>query len=340
MVVALFSTLAAAYTSIFMADGQQADSGMVADGLANAFAIGMMAGLVVALSRVVRWERASRWWFLPLHLAMAVLTSWASLVIVAVTLGVSGLLQTGAFELVWFTGPGRRWHLFTSVFIYAAVAGSAYTVQAATEARDAQQLRLGAELAALRAQLDPHVLLNTLHSLIELVRGNDAHAEDAIDRFGRLVRYLTAHRAAHEELVPLADEWQCLEDYLHLEALRLGPRLQLELSIDPAVRSARIPALTLQPLVENAIRHGIGPRPGRGLLRVAARAVGGTVAVQVHDDGLGVTSNSPGGSGRGLALVAARLRAHFGAQTPITWGGTPAGGWGVDLSVPLAADGA
>lgn len=333
----LFATLVAAYVSIFVADGHRFGAGIVADGLANAAAIAIMTLGVVALTRAIRWHHARCWWFLPLHLGFAVLTALGSLAIVAVALGVSAWLQTSAFTLIWFTGPARHWHLFTSVFIYAAVAGSAYAVQVAQDARDAQRLRQDAELAALRAQLDPHVLLNTLHALIELVRGHDDRAEEAVDRFGRLVRYLTAHRSAQDELVSLAEEWQCLEDYLHLESLRLGPRLTLALALDPLVRQTRLPALTLQPLAENAIRHGIGPRPGRGQLRIIALPVGDTVEVRVHDDGLGALASGTNGSGRGLVLVAARLRAHFGARAPITWGSAATGGWDVVFTVPRVA---
>jgi hypothetical protein len=347
----LVGILATAYVAVFIADGRHLSWGLVGDGVANAIAFAIVALAVVAFTRLVPWVAAGRWWFLPAHLVGAVVASLLSLMVTGLALGTAAWLRTQAWQVVWLQGPARNWQLFTAVFAYAAVVGGAYALQMAAQAREAQHLRRDAELAMLRARLNPHVMFNTLHSLLELVRGNDRDADDAVECYGRVVRYLHEHRAHDRELVTLRDEWSHMADYLQLEQLRLGSRLHLELHLDPAVGDARLPAVSLQPLVENAILHGIAPRPGAGTLTVRAWRDGHNVALDICDDGRGAepsraahagTHTPPSRNGtagddtlHGLALVRTRLHWHFHERANMSAGPTPgAPGWRVSLRWP------
>lgn len=324
------------FLATFLADGRSLTASIVADALANAAAIAVAALPVLGLCRRVSWRAAGRWWFVPVHVAAAAAFAQLWWAVLAFMLAVSGWLRGGAWSVAWLEGPARNWQLFTAVFVYAAVGGAIYAAQAVRDWREATVLRHEAEITALRAQLDPHLLFNTLHSLLELVRSGDARADDAIERFSRLARYVSAGRTTGDEDVPLDDEWRSVEDYLALESLRLGERLTWTLDRDPALAGIRLPALTLQPLVENAIVHGIAPRAGAGRVSVTARRDGDALAIRIDDDGLGVAATTHG-SGRGLALLRRRLELRCG--TALSWHAGPgrAGhGWSVALRVPLS----
>ena len=190
------------------------------------------------------------------------------------------------------------------------------------------------EMRSLRAQLDPHLLFNTLHSLLELVRSGDARADGAIDRFARVARYVSEGRAANRDIVSLRAEWEMTQDYLALESLRLGPRLTCRFDFGSDLEQVRIPALTLQPLVENAIRHGIASRPGVGTLVLSAWSADGRTHVVTEDDGLGAAATTRG-SGTGLDLVRRRLAAEFGSTLVFDAGPrADASGWRVHASFP------
>ncbi|MBL0937899.1 MAG: histidine kinase [Gemmatimonadaceae bacterium] len=334
-VLVVAALLCAAYISVFLAGGLPMSLYVGVDALANTAALALMALGVRWVTDQVPWSYAPKWWFLPLHVLAGLVAAQMSLAFTAIALGVASLTRNGGLTVTWLVGPARHWQLFTFVFAYAAVAGSCYALQVMAEARDARVLRQDAELARLRERLDPHVLLNTLHSLLEMVRGNDPGAEEAIERYGRVVRYVTAPREGVDDLVPLRDEWAHLEDYLHLEQLRLGDRLRVVLDVAPTALAVRVPALSLQPLVENAIVHGIAPRPGAGSVTVQATREARAVSIMIEDDGVGTQAPATPGSGRALQLIRSRLRLHFGAQADMQWGAGPGGcGWRVTLRVP------
>ncbi len=327
--------LCTAYISVFLAGGQPMSLYVGIDAMANTAALALMALAVRWFTDRVPWSRAARWWFLPAHMLAALAAAHLSLLVTALALGLAAITRNGHFAPTWLEGPARQWQLFTLAFAYTAVAGSCYALQVMADARDAHLLRQEAELARLRERLDPHVLLNTLHSLLELVRGQDPGAEEAIDRFGRVVRYVTAPRDATSDLVPLRDEWTHLEDYLSLEQLRLGERLRVVLELEDAAAGIRVPALSLQPLVENAIVHGIAPRPGEGTVQVRATREDRTVTISVTDDGVGTMFPSTPGTGTALRLVQSRLRVHFGGEADMQWGTMLGGyGWQVTMRVP------
>lgn len=149
------------------------------------------------------------------------------------------------------------------LFVIIAAAANLHRVQMDLGAERervaaAEASRARAELEALRARIDPHFLFNTLHSLLALVRQDPGRAEEAIEQFADILRYTFSASDGSEERT-LRQEWQLVENDLALERLRLGARLQIEETLDGDVAAVALPVLTLQPLVENAIRHAIAP---------------------------------------------------------------------------------
>lgn len=204
-----------------------------------------------------------------------------------------------------------------------------------SRAAEAEVLRAEAELSALRARLNPHFLFNTLHTLLALVRRDPAAAERGLEQFGQMMQYALRAGGEQGDCVSVADEMRFTRAYLALEALRLGDRLRVSESVDGATLQVRIPALTLQPLVENAIRHGIGPRPSGGTVSIRAVGRGHSVMLEVTDDGVGMAAGAGRPGGQGLELVRRRLDAVFGGAAGMELAAGEAGGVCVRLLVPV-----
>jgi signal transduction histidine kinase len=210
-----------------------------------------------------------------------------------------------------------RFHFFGPLLvaygggIYGMAASFCYALRAHQRAR-AQELaatRLQAaaaqaRLEALRARLNPHFLYNSLHALAALVRVEPAAAEPAFERLGSLLRYVLDETG---EEVSLDEEWAFVRNYLELERLRLGDRLRVESQLDPDARPWLIPPLTVQPLVENAVRHAVAPRTDGGTVGIRAQVADGGLRITVWDDGPGATLDALR-NGRGLGLRAVRER--------------------------------
>jgi signal transduction histidine kinase len=181
------------------------------------------------------------------------------------------------------------------------------------EAAEMQALLRQAQLQVLRSQLNPHFLFNTLHSIAELVREDPQHAEQLLLRLSDLLRIALDSSSAQE--VPLAEELEFVKGYVEIEQIRLGDRLQVSWEIAPDTLRARVPSLLLQPLIENAIQHGIAPSSRLGSLVIRARRKGELIELQVHDNGPGLTEHSNGRpSGVGLANTRDRLQRLYGER--------------------------
>ena len=158
-----------------------------------------------------------------------------------------------------------------------------------------------AQLAELQARIRPHFLFNTLNTAIALVREEPAKAESLLEDLSELFRHALADT---QESVPLWQELELAEHYLAIEQVRFGDRLKVEWSVDEAASRAKLPPLILQPLVENAVKHGVEPSPGGAMVRISTKRRGGVVIIKV-------TNTVPAGSGRrghGLALDNVRQR--------------------------------
>jgi signal transduction histidine kinase len=173
------------------------------------------------------------------------------------------------------------------------------------QAMQLESLLHQAQLQALRSQLNPHFLFNALHSIAELVHENPKLAEALIVRLGELLRQVL--QSSESQSVTLAEELGFIRSYVEIEQMRLGERLQVTWDVDDTLLSAQVPSLILQPLVENAIQHGIAARARGGALTLRARRDAGFLVLQVRDTGPGM-SREPAGNGRGIGLSNTRLR--------------------------------
>jgi signal transduction histidine kinase len=204
-----------------------------------------------------------------------------------------------------------------------------------------------AQLMLLQSQLEPHMLFNTLAHLRALIGLDTERALAMLDHLNDYLR--TTLHASRQPLHPLADEFSRLADYLSLMAIRMGPRLVFELDLPPALAAVPVPSFILQPLVENAIRHGLEPVVAGGRIKVQARAEGQQLLLTVFDNGCGIselalaesTSSSMHGHERptaswGTAHVRQRLHTLYGKNADMHISPVATGGTCVVLTLPLA----
>ena len=188
-------------------------------------------------------------------------------------------------------------------------------------------------LRVLQAQVEPHFLFNTLANVISLIRTRPACAARLLEG---LTAWLRASLSRTRRLDgTLADELDVVRTYLDVQALRMDGRLAYDVRADPGLERVRMPPLLVQPLVENAVRHGIEPSAAGGRVEVRATRSADTVRVRVTDDGVGLNPETAG-SGMGIANVRERLAATFGPRGRLVVTETPGGGVSAELRIPLA----
>ena len=189
-----------------------------------------------------------------------------------------------------------------------------------------------AELRVLQAQMEPHFLFNTLANVVSLIHTHPDRAARLLERLTSLLRAsLSRTRRADGTL---ADELAVVRAYLDIQAERMAGRMTYRVDVDPGLESVRMPPLLLQPLVENAVLHGIEPSAAGGHVAVRAERSGRAVRIAVVDDGLGIDSDTAG-HGVGIANVRERLRAAFGERGRLGLSETPGGGVSADLRIPV-----
>jgi signal transduction histidine kinase len=310
--------------------------GLLAMGTAAVLGVG-----VWRLTGVVPWGdvRSVRFW--AIHVAAA--AAYATVYTAALCLP-WGLTKGWDSALDGLrSSPVRGWMFLTGVWLYDLVAGGSYAVRLSRELRRRQVAAARAEAAAaraqihaLRTQLNPHFLFNALHSLGALIRHDGAAAERAVERLGDLLRY-TLDAGADGD-VSLRREWEFTRNYLDLERIRFGDRLGVALEVEDAALDERVPAFVLQPLVENAVRHGVARRGEGGAVRVAVARAGGSLVLSVEDDGPGARpaalSSSPG---LGLRSLRRRLEALYGDGARLRIETTPGRGFRATVELPAGA---
>jgi len=203
---------------------------------------------------------------------------------------------------------------------------------------DVSRARLAeAEVRALRAQISPHFIFNALTAIASFVRSDPERARELLLEFADFTRYSFRR---HGQFTTLAEELRSIDKYLALERARFGERLQVTLQVAPEVLPVAVPVFVLQPLVENAVRHGLEKKPGRGHITIIAQDAGPECLISVEDDGIGmdpqlVRSSLAGrNDGVGLANVDERLRAVFGADFGLVVETAVGAGTKVSLRVP------
>ena len=261
---------------------------------------------------------------------------------------------SAALAAVMAVGPWARlfeWQLFSvalqgaflwGLVVYCLIVGvwRAYHVQQRAISAELQVERSErnfsqARLNALRMQLDPHFLFNALNTISSQVERDPRLARTMIEHLGSLLRLsLETH---NKQEIPLSDELAFLDHYLAIQHIRLGDRLHVHMNISAQAHQAIVPSLILQPLVENAIRHGISQKTTGGTIWISAHRSAGRLDIDVLDDGVGLPAGWSLQDGCGLGLAVTRERVaglHPGGASRFTVGNREGGGTAVHLSLP------
>ena len=306
-------------------------------------AAAILTPLVQRLAARHPWPRPFRLRFAAIHLVAAAAWSLAWILL-------HGLI-TSAMHTRWTLalGVGFGPFLAMGMWLYMIVAGVSYAVRASERAARAEAVAAQSQLAALRAQLNPHFLFNALHTVVHLIPGDPRRAATAAEELAGLLRVTLEE---DRDLVTLDEEWAFVARYLDLERLRFGDRLRVHLAASEEARAALLPSFAVQTLVENAVRHGVGPSVEPTAVAVTATLADGVLTVEVRDDGAGATAADVAASpGSGLRRLRERLEAlealhedeggsrrrRSGARLDLAT--TPGGGFTATLRIPQDPDG-
>jgi two-component system, LytTR family, sensor kinase len=262
--------------------------------------------------------------------------------------------MVGMRFLLWDSGgkaPTVAWTLYLqrrylenldfTLMTYTTVLGLSYALHYSREsqARAVKEAQLEtrlveARLRTLQAELQPHFLFNTLHAISSLVHTNPDGADRMISRLSDLLR-LTFDRSGAAR-VSLQEELEFLQKYLEIEQTRFQDRLTVRFDVDPDTLDAEVPRLILQPLVENAIKHGVSPKPGAGLVQISTKRQGQKLWIEISDNGVGLSAGARArlSSGVGLSNTRDRLECLYGADHRIQFSDETKG-LAVSLEIPF-----
>jgi LytS/YehU family sensor histidine kinase len=214
-----------------------------------------------------------------------------------------------------------------------AIVGMHHAIKAARKSQQREQELVKAQLEMLKGQLQPHFLFNTLNSISWLMREDVEAADNMMTSLGELLRTTLSVSASEE--VPLRRELNMLELYLVIERARFQDRLRVLVNADPETLNCNVPCLLLQPIVENAVRHGIARLDRPGSVEVRAACLGSELSISILDDGPGISSESTCSEGVGLANTRARLEKHYGEMQSLRYTNRNEGGLIVEIRLPL-----
>ncbi len=277
-------------------------------------------------------RKASYWYTIPLQIVCAV-----AFAIIHTQIFMRLLPLIGYRSSPRMAESLLRARLHTDLLTYWLLIGLSHAIDYYRKYRDRElkatqlEARLAeAQLQALKMQLQPHFLFNTLHAISALVHKDAEAADRMITRLAEFLR-ITLDSVGVQE-VSLKTELESLDKYLEIEQVRFGSRLAVERSIAPETLDLLVPNLILQPLVENAVRHGIAPRTAGGMIEIRAREEQGSLVIEVVDDGPGASGGSIR-EGVGLANTRARLQQLYGDSQSLRYESDP--GFRVRLSLPV-----
>jgi two-component system LytT family sensor kinase len=201
--------------------------------------------------------------------------------------------------------------------------------------QEQEKLLLAAKVEALKSQINPHFLFNTLTSVSSLIRSQPETARAVIQKLSGLLRKLMQ---SQEQFVSLREELAAIDEYLDIEVIRFGPRLTVKKSIAPDTLDLIVPSLLLQPLVENCIKHGFARKVGPGTITIRSKRDGHLAIIEIEDDGLGISDERLAqalSSGIGLSNVNERLRVLYGVPGRLSLTGSPGRGACARVEIPL-----
>lgn len=303
--------------------------------LGDWYVFALLAIPVVSLARRFRFESGSRVHSVVVHGCGSVVFSLAFMILRAWV----GTWQSAAsFSEAFRPLLVKTWHFNVLIYWVIVAVSFAFDYYRKYRERELTAAELEKQLAqarlhALQMQLNPHFLFNSLHCISALMRKDVEAADGMIARLSDLLR--AALDSSDTREVTLQAEFELLERYLAIEQIRFGNRLEVKIEASPEVLNAQVPNLMLQPLVENAIRHGIEPRSKPGRIELRARRSNGTLVLEVSDNGPGVPSGQPMKERVGLSNTRARLRTLYGDAHDFELQSVPEGGLLVRLTLPF-----
>ena len=334
---AAWSPLVVFYTVILGNTAGQTPADAVGGAIRSVGWFALLGIGVVAIGRRWAWPAKATASLLFAHLALALAYAglWDLAVILEITSSTHSITTALAIVRPWIF-----WQTFLSVLLYSAVLGITWAWRANERSREASALaqqadtlRVQAELSALRGQLDPHFLFNTLHSVSVLVQQDPAAAQRALERLAALLRYVLDSKRGARDDVTLAEELAFVDDYLALEGIRFGDRLRVVRDVSPAALDRRVPSFVLQTLVENAIKYAVAPRAAGGTVAMAGHLDGGSLVLRISDDGTDASGGSHG-MGVGLETLRKRLLARYGTAAALDITAAPGRGFAVTMRLP------
>lgn len=312
--------------------------GAVEDALVYVVPAALLGASVRHATSRVPWPGRKLAAFIALQAAMASAFSLAWLAVIVLHLvakvGMSATIRVAS------TFGGRQFLI--GLWVYGVIAGVAYALRATGRLREreaasarGEALRMHVELQALREQLNPRFLFDTLNTVSALMQRDPVTARQALERFADLLRYVLDAKRLEQEEVTLGDELGFVRDYLALEHLRLGGRLKVVEQIDIESLDCVLPSLTLQPIVENAIKHAISPRGGGGTITIGASLEDDQLILVIADDGPGAMEEGVrAAQGLGLRVGRQRLEARYPKVGHFTVTTAPGAGFAVTLTMP------
>ena len=281
-------------------------------------------------------DRVSWGWRMVAHLALCpayVAVNHYTWMLVAALVANPGVART---DLV-------QWQLLGLLFTYGVQFGIYHTVRSGHKLRWREQqhtelltLMREQELSALKAQLHPHFLFNCLNTISATVSADPEEARRQIAQLADILRYSVD--TTGQSLVPFAREWQLTRSYLSLEEKRLGDRLRLRLEVDPQADDVPVPPMVLQPLVENAVHHGLADSANGGDLIISVQVIAGSLRMEVRDTGSGAPDldlESLMARGTGLRNISSRLRVLYGEAGRLEASSPSGGGFRVVVTLPV-----
>ena len=306
--------------------------------LGDWYVFAVLSIAVIPLARRFRFEAGGGGRSLVVHALASALFSLAYMVLRAWV----GQWQSAAnFEQAFRPLLVKTWHFNLLIYwvIVAVSQGFDYYErfrERELRAAELEKLLSEAKLQALQMQLNPHFLFNTLHSISSLMHQDVEAADRMLTRLGDLLR--AALEGSDTQEVSLRQELSFLERYLEIEKIRFGNRLTVTKRIAEDTWEAQVPNLILQPLVENAIRHGIEPCAKPGLIELSAQRGEQMLTLEIGDNGAGLRDESPTEEGIGLSNTRARLRQLYGESQRLELRHGPQGGLRVRLTIPFRTE--
>lgn len=272
--------------------------------------------------------RGERWWArLPIHLLASIVFVFLKVAAFTPLYNVINPAETRTYASILLGG------FYADMLAYWAAIGVIHAIEYYLQTARLDGALRAAELENLKAQLQPHFLFNTLQSISTLIHRDQAAADRMLTDLSDLLRLSLRNTATQE--VPLREELSFLARYLAIIRVRFGDRLVIAVEAPETLLDARVPSLVLQPIVENAIRHGMADRPDVGHVTVRAIRHGELLRLEVTDDGPGLATMPAGGNGIGLANTRERMSRLYGDLGEVNTLHAPGGGLTVRLTMPF-----